>query len=84
MCAWRGSGDDPAVGSAGVSKGQARFEGSDRQARGRLLRAATEGAVRLDRLAAITGRSPADAERLAQALVDEGLLVRDGVTVRLP
>jgi A/G-specific adenine glycosylase len=84
VCAWRGSGDDPAAGSAGVSRRQARFEGSDRQARGRLLRAASEGVVRLDDLAAVTGRSPVDADRLAQALVDECLLVRDGPTVRLP
>ncbi len=32
-------GDDPALGSSGVSVRQARFEGSDRQARGRLMKA---------------------------------------------
>ena len=39
-CAWRGAGlpePDPAVGSAGVSTGQSRFDGSDRQGRGRLV-----------------------------------------------
>src|SRR4029079_11689265 len=37
--AWAGGVDapDPAVGSAGVSGGQSRFEGSDRQGRGRLV-----------------------------------------------
>ncbi len=36
-CAWRGRGDDPAVGSASVSRPQPRFAGSDRQLRGRLV-----------------------------------------------
>lgn len=37
-CRWRREGGpDPATGSAGVSRPQARFEGSNRQARGRLL-----------------------------------------------
>jgi A/G-specific adenine glycosylase len=45
-CAWRLAGrpdPDPAVGSAGVSTRQARFEGSDRQARGRILAALADG-----------------------------------------
>ncbi len=40
-CAWFVSGrpdPDPAIGSAGVSTRQAPFEGSDRQARGRVLK----------------------------------------------
>ncbi len=39
-CRWRLGGNalpDPAHGSAGVSTAQGRFEGSDRQARGRVL-----------------------------------------------
>ena len=46
-CAWhrRGHPDpDPSVGSAGVSGRQAAFEGSARQARGRVLAALHEGA----------------------------------------
>ena len=45
-CSWRVAGrpdPDPAVGSAGVSTRQARFEGSDRQARGRVLKALGDG-----------------------------------------
>lgn len=45
-CVWSRSGcadPDPAVGSAGVSTRQAPFEGSDRQARGRVLRAVGDG-----------------------------------------
>ena len=43
---WRGgAGPDPAVGSAGVSGRQSRFEGSDRQGRGRLVDALRHGPV---------------------------------------
>ena len=39
-CAWRqGGGEDPAPLSAGVSRSQPRFEGSNRQLRGRVLNA---------------------------------------------
>lgn len=83
-CAWRGRGDDPAVGSSGVSGRQARFEGSDRQARGRLLRAMSTGPVRLTDLAEVMGREADDARRLAEALVAEGLCGFDGASIRLP
>lgn len=46
-CAWHRAGlsaPDPAVGSAGVSTKQARFEGSDRQRRGLVLAALGSGA----------------------------------------
>ncbi|MET0324677.1 MAG: A/G-specific adenine glycosylase [Ilumatobacteraceae bacterium] len=45
-CSWRGAAfpePDPAVGSAGVSTRQAPYEGSDRQARGAVLRALADG-----------------------------------------
>lgn len=45
-CSWRLAGcpdPDPAVGSAGVSTRQAPFDGSDRQARGRVLAALQHG-----------------------------------------
>ena len=47
-CAWAAAGlaaPDPADGSAGVSAGQPRFEGSDRQGRGRLVEALCAGPV---------------------------------------
>jgi A/G-specific adenine glycosylase len=47
-CAWYRSGHlnpDPATGSAGVSRPQARFEGSLRQQRGQVLRAVARQAV---------------------------------------
>ena len=81
-CAWRGIGPDPAVGSAGVSRTQPRFEGSERQARGRLLKALTVGAVSVD-AARVLMAHPA-AARLLVALCSEGLVHNDGDTVRLP
>lgn len=83
-CAWRGVGDDPAVGSAGVSRTQARFEGSDRQARGRLMRALSSAAVRGDHAASVMGCAPDRAERLVASLIADGLVVADGALLRLP
>jgi A/G-specific adenine glycosylase len=83
-CVWRGVGDDPAIGSAGVSRGQARFEGSDRQARGRLMRALTTGVVPLGEMPSVMQRGEADAQRLTDALLSEGLCVVVDGAVRLP
>ena len=84
-CAWRGgAGPDPAVGSAGVSGRQSRFEGSDRQGRGRLVDALRHGPV--SDIATATGwpEDPERAERVAQTLVADGLAVRVGDTLTLP
>ncbi|HEY5697063.1 MAG TPA: A/G-specific adenine glycosylase [Acidimicrobiales bacterium] len=84
-CAWRGgAGPDPAVGSAGVSGRQSRFEGSDRQGRGRLVDALRHGPV--SDVATATGwpEDPERAERVAQTLVADGLAVRVGDTLTLP
>jgi len=81
-CAWRGVGPDPAIGSAGVSRAQSRFEGSERQARGRLLKALTAGSISV--AAAHKEMSHPRAEGLLVALCSEGLVVRDGDKVRLP
>ena len=81
-CAWRRTGNqppDPAVGSAGVSGRQSRFDGSDRQGRGRLVTALRAGPVAADRLAAVMGW-PTDEERarrVAAGLVLDGLARRD-------
>jgi A/G-specific adenine glycosylase len=83
-CAWRGEGPDPAVGSAGVSRSQPRFAGSDRQARGLLMRALVFDAVPLDSLARVMQRDEVEARRLADVLVDERLCVLDGDRLRLP
>jgi A/G-specific adenine glycosylase len=81
-CAWRGdlASVDPAVGSAGVSTRQARFEGSDRQARGRLLRALADGPVRFDAIAQVVARPPDVASRIVAGVLADGLCVRDDDT----
>jgi len=81
-CSWHGEGADPAIGSAGVSRTQPRFEGSERQARGRLMKALSHGAVRVEDAAGAMAH-PA-AERLLATLCAEGLVQRDGDRVRLP
>ena len=80
-CAWWAAGrpaPDPAAGSAGVSGPQSRFEGSDRQGRGRLVDALRAGPVADEDLAAAMGwpDDPSRAERVAARLVAEGLVVR--------
>jgi A/G-specific adenine glycosylase len=84
QCAWRGEGDDPAVGSAGVSRAQGRFEGSDRQARGALIRALAARAVPVADVPSVMHRSAPTADRLVADLVREGLCVVDAGLVRLP
>ncbi len=84
-CAWRGAGDaDPAVGSAGVSGRQSRFEGSDRQGRGRLVDAMRGGSVADVAAAAGWPDDPERAARVAESLVADGLAVRVGDGLALP
>lgn len=77
-CAWAGSTEraDPAQGSAGVSGKQARFEGSDRQARGRLLAALVDGPIPAVAVAVVMERDSVVADRLLADLVAEGLCRR--------
>lgn len=78
-CAWGGGGPDPAVGSAGVSRAQARFDGSDRQARGALMAALQHGDVAEADVGAVMRRPPARAMTLLDQLQREGLVrVVDG------
>jgi A/G-specific adenine glycosylase len=78
-CCWRRQGgDDPAPRSAGTSRLQPRFEGSNRQGRGRLLRAARISPIPSSAVAAVAGW-PDELDRadsVASQLVDGGLLVR--------
>ena len=80
-CRWRAGGDstpDPARGSAGVSTPQSTFVGSDRQGRGRFIDALRLGPVREEEVPAIMGwpDQPERAERVAAALMAEGLVER--------
>jgi A/G-specific adenine glycosylase len=76
-CVWHVAGHldpDPATGSAGVSGKQARFEGSDRQARGKVLAAV-----------GVSARPAAEFdERIVAGLVVDGLVVVSDGTVSLP
>jgi A/G-specific adenine glycosylase len=63
-----------------VSTRQARFEGSDRQARGRLLRALADGPVRFDAIARVVARPPDVASRIVAGVLADGLCVRDDDT----
>ena len=85
-CAWRRAGggdrrvadapDDPALRTAGTSRPQATFAGSDRQGRGRLL-AALRGPGRgltADELDTVTGWGDPDrSRRVADGLAADGL-----------
>ncbi len=90
-CGWARAGrpePDPAIGSAGVSTGQSRFEGSDRQGRGRLVSTMRrDGRVDALDVASAAGW-PDDGERaaaVAATLVRDGLAVRDADgSIRLP
>jgi len=79
-CAWARAGwpaADPADGSAGTSRAQTRFEGSDRQGRGRLVEALRQDAVAARDLAHVMGWPDDEprAQRIAAALVADGLVV---------
>lgn len=77
---------DPADGSAAVGRGQSRFEGSDRQGRGRLVDALRRAPVGLDELPSVMGwpGDAARARRVASGVVADGLAVRRGDTFYLP
>jgi A/G-specific adenine glycosylase len=86
QCKWRGVGADPAPASAGASKPQATFEGSDRQARGRAMRAVGDG---INLFADIVdamhlAHDPKRARVLTNQLVGEGLLVENQGRFTLP
>ena len=85
-CAWAGTaGSDPAERSAGVSAVQASFEGSDRQARGRLLAALSGGQLERGQAVWAMGLEgdEARAQRLVEALISEGLITAEGDQLRL-
>lgn len=84
LCAWHGVGDDPAVGSAAVSTRQSRFDGSERQARGRLMLALQTGQVALSSVAAVMQRDEATSQRLLSDLTRDGLVTTDATAIRLP
>jgi A/G-specific adenine glycosylase len=84
-CAWLASGGhDPAIGSAGVSGTQARFDGSDRQARGALMKALAGAPVPRADVPAVVGRSPEVSARVLAGLIADGLVVATDTHLHLP
>jgi A/G-specific adenine glycosylase len=82
-CRWHADGrppPDPADGSARVGTGQSRFEGSDRQGRGRLVAALRCGPVSERDVPSVMGWAddPERARRVAQGVVADGLATLDG------
>ena len=77
-CVWRGSGLDPSHRSAGVGSTQSRFDGSDRQARGRLIKVLGQRMVGIDEVSDIMDRPAPIVERLVNALITEGLIRQEG------
>jgi A/G-specific adenine glycosylase len=76
QCRWRRAGrtdPDPWRASPSV-RPQSRFDGSDRQGRGRLVHALRQGTVATDMLAVACGwpDDPARAQRITASLVEEG------------
>jgi A/G-specific adenine glycosylase len=81
-CAWQRMDavvPDPAAGSAGVGTGQSRFEGSDRQGRGRLIEALREAPVPFALLSKAMGwpEDPKRADRVVESLLNDGLVQRN-------
>ncbi len=89
-CRWAAGGrsdPDPAARSAGAPTRQERFAGSDREGRGRLVAALRTGPLDDGQVAAAAGWAgdPGRARRALDALVAEGMVVRDlAGSVRLP
>lgn len=88
VCAWSMASHpdpDPAKGSAGVSKKQSTFGGSDRQGRGKLVKALRSGPVKRNDLATVMGwpDDPDRAGRVADTLVRDGLVDLAGSVFQL-
>ena len=89
-CSWNGGscnvGSDPARASALTSKPQARFEGSDRQARGVLMKTLAERGVKQEEVVRVMNLNgdTSRATRLLESLVRDGLVVVHDGWCRLP
>lgn len=85
QCRWRREGgDDPAPRSAAVSRPQANFVGSDRQLRGRLLRALGGGARSRHALRVeLRDVERSRLDRVLERLASEGLVAVHGERVAL-
>ncbi|HEY5111634.1 MAG TPA: A/G-specific adenine glycosylase [Acidimicrobiales bacterium] len=84
-CAWRQQGgDDPAPLSAGVSRPQPRFEGSNRQLRGRVLDALRDRPHSRRQLrTSFAGVTPERRDEVLASLERDGLITRNEQTYSL-
>lgn len=84
-CAWRRlGGEDPAPKSAAVSRVQSPYRGSDRELRGRVLRALEDGPMPLRRLASVLAEVEAPRRAaLVTSLERDGLVTRNAGTLAL-
>lgn len=74
-CRWRGQGGDPALGSAGVPGPQSRFEGSDRQLRGRLVEGLRRAPLRrVDVVGFLGCEDVVRVDRVVAGLIADGLV----------
>lgn len=80
QCGWAQAGadaEDPADGSAAVSRPQKAYRGSDRELRGRVLRVCARGGATSSEIAVAAGCSDRTRlDRLLAALASEGLIER--------
>ncbi len=88
-CQWNEAGrpdPDPADGTAGSSGKQKPFAGSNRQGRGRLVKALRTGPIEIERVADVTGwpDQPERAQMVADGLVSDGLAEYVDGTIALP
>jgi A/G-specific adenine glycosylase len=85
VCKWNlEGGPDPAPRSAGVSRPQPTFQGSNRQARGRVLAVLREGPRSMQQLlSAVESVERSRGATLVDALVADGLVERRGRLVSL-
>ena len=86
-CGWRlHGGDDPAPASAGTSKPQARFVGSNRQARGKLLKVLVAGGVMRNKAEHAMGlvQQPDRAEMIIESLLADHLIIDVNGMLQLP
>jgi A/G-specific adenine glycosylase len=87
-CAWAIAGHplpDPAERSASVSRPQSAFAGSDRQFRGRILRAVHAAPLELSEVTALCGlgEDPDRAARIFSSLLEDGLVSLEGSVLSL-
>ena len=84
-CAWKlNGGSDPAIKSAGVSKPQSSFKGSDRQVRGRVLAQLRVAPVSMTKLRGLLSEvEPVRLQSVVDGLVHDGLIEQRGRMMQL-